>query len=138
EMTSSLRHAHRLASHDFFCFDGMTIDLFACLIVGAKRGSLERQASKHPPGTRVAEDLSAHPSVGIRGSITPFGSSSNGSISSQLNLAAENGFHASVIHHQQDQVGSFSADLKADTAAFQRIHRGSSPRAIKFLALAAN
>src|SRR6266852_24525 len=133
-MTACFGHAHRFTSHDFLCLDGMTIDLFAGLVIGAKRGALEGDAGKHTAGTRVAENLGAHPSVGICGSITSFGPSGNGSIHSQLNLAAENGFHASVIHHQQDQVGSFSADLKADTAAFYRVHRGSSPRAIKFLA----
>src|SRR4029077_5249890 len=107
-MTSGLRHAHRFTSHDFLSLDGMSIDLFAGFIVGANSRAFQRDAGKHAAGTRIAEDLSAHPSVGIRGSITSFGSSGNGSIGSQLNLAAENGFHASVIHHQQDQVSSFS------------------------------
>src|SRR4029077_2475606 len=82
--------------------------------------------------------LSAHPSVGICGSVTSFGSSCNGSIGAQLNLAAQNRLHASVIHDQKDQVGCFSADLEADTATLQRVHGRCSPWSTELLPGPAN
>src|SRR5208283_2673052 len=95
-------------------------------------------AGKQTLRARVAQDLGAHPSVGIRGSVTSLGTAGNRSVAAEFNLAAENGFHATVIHDQQDQVGSFAADLEANTAAFQGVHGWCAPRSTEFVAGAAN
>src|SRR5258708_39561695 len=76
------------ASDDFFCRNGVAIDLFAGLVVRTKRRALEGNSGTQTAGTRVAQDLGSHPSVGICGSITSFGVSGNGSICAQFNLAA--------------------------------------------------
>src|SRR4030095_8010493 len=123
-MTAGRGYTHLFTSYDVLCLDGMTINVCACVIVGTKRGTLERNAGKQTAGTRVAKNFSSHPGVGICGSITSFGARGNGGIRTQLNLTAENRFHASVVHDQQDQVDRFSSDLKTDAATFQRV-RGS-------------
>src|SRR5260370_1375449 len=43
-----------------------------------------------------------------------------------------------VVHNQKNKVRGFTADLQADAAAFQRVHRGSAPRTREFLARAAH
>src|ERR1700720_4049667 len=126
------------ASHDVFRLDGMTIDLFAGLVIGTKSRAFEGNSGKHSAGTRIAEDLGSHPGISICGSIASFGASGNRSIRAQLHLAAEDGFHAAVIHDQQDQVRRLPADLEADTAAFQRVHGWGSPWATEVLARPAN
>jgi hypothetical protein len=45
------------------------------VVVGANRGSFQRNTGEHAARTRVAEDFGSHPSIGIRGSVTSFGSS---------------------------------------------------------------
>src|SRR5271163_5011268 len=89
-------------------------------------------------GMFATQDLSAHPSVSIRGSGASNWACGNGSIAAQLHLAAEDGVHASGIHDQQDQVSSFSADLKADAGTFESVHRRGSPSSAEVLAGAAN
>jgi len=34
-------HAHLFTSYDVLCLDGMAINVWACIIVGTKRGTLE-------------------------------------------------------------------------------------------------
>lgn len=41
EVTACCRHAHLFTSNDFFCFDGVTIDLFAGFVVGTERGAFQ-------------------------------------------------------------------------------------------------
>src|SRR5271157_3515736 len=132
------RDERLLASHDFLGLDGVAIDECAGFIVGTKSGACEGDAGKQTAGARVAEDFGAHPGVGIGGSVTSERSGSNGSIAAELNLAAENGFHPSVVHDQEDQVGGFAADLEADTAAFQGVHGRGAPRSTELIAGAAN
>src|SRR5260370_14269833 len=50
----------------------------------------------------------------------------------------ERGGSAAVVHNKKNKVGGSTADLQADAATFQRIHRGSAPRTREFLARAAH
>src|SRR6202790_401237 len=137
-MAACRRHSGMLASHDLFCLDGMAIDISAGVVVGTNRGAFQGDSCKHATRTRVAKDLGAHPSIRIRGRVTPLGSTGNGSIGTQLNLAAENGVHAAAIHDQQDQVGRFSANLETDTTTFESVHCWRSPRTTEVLPGATN
>src|SRR5271163_3334258 len=138
EMAACFRHAGMFATNDFTCLHGASINVGTGVIVRANRGAFERNSSKNSLCARIAENLSAHPSICIRGSCTSLGACGNGSIASQLYLAAEDGIHAAAVHNQQDQVRSFSADLKADARAFKSVHRRGSPSSAEVLAGAAN
>src|ERR1700689_4757853 len=137
-MAAGAGQPHVVTSYYFFCLDGTAVDVCASVIVGTDRGAFEGFSRKYPAGTRVAEDLGAHPSVGIGGSVTSFGSAGNGSIGAQLHLAAEDGVHAAAIHDQEDQVGGFSANLEAHAATFQRVHRWGSPGSTEVFASPTN
>src|SRR6202140_5828283 len=68
KVTSRRGYGNMLASDDVLCLHGMSIDLFICVIVRTKGCALEGDSGKQTARTRVAEDLSAHPGVCIRGS----------------------------------------------------------------------
>src|SRR5580692_8094916 len=138
EMAAGFRHADMFATNDFAGLHGVTVDVAAGIIVRTNGGAFEGNSREKSLGTRVAEYLSAHPSVGIRGCGASLGTCGNGSIAAQLHLAAEDRIHTSAIHNQQDQVGSFSADLEADASAFKSVHRRGSPSSAEVLAGAAN
>src|ERR1700687_5238991 len=101
-MSARFWHACLFTSHDLLGLDGVAIDLFAGLVVRTKRCARQGDARKQSAGTRVAQDLGSPPRVCIWGSIQTPGTTVNGSIRAQFILAAENRFHPSVIHDQQD------------------------------------
>src|SRR5580658_3319743 len=94
EMAACFGDADMIATNDFTGLHWVAINVAAGVIVRAKRRAFEGNSGKYAAGTRVAENLSLHPSVGIRGSVAAQRTGGNGSISAQLNLAAENRVHA--------------------------------------------
>src|SRR5579859_747695 len=102
KMTPRCGYANMLASHDLLCPDGVSVDLLVCVIVRTKGSALEGDSGKKTTGTRVAEDFSAHPGVRVRGSVAALGARGDGGICAEFHLAAQDGLHTSVIHHQQD------------------------------------
>src|ERR1700726_4184468 len=116
----------------------MAINVRACVIVGTQCGTLERNAGKQTPRTRVANNFGSHPGVGVCRSIATLGPSGNGCIGSELDLAAENRVHASVVHNQKNQVRCLSTDLEADAAALKCVHCWRSPWPAEVLTGAAN
>src|SRR5262249_42695834 len=87
---------------------------------------------------RVAEHFSAHVGVGVGRGGTALGSGSNGGVGTELHLAMQQALDAAIVHDQNDEVGGFAADLKADAAAFERVHGGRPPRAAEAVAGAAD
>src|SRR5277367_5573161 len=101
-MTARARHSYVFASHDVLGLDRAAIDVFAGIIVRTNRGAFQGNSRKHAATARIAENLSAHPGIGIRRSITSFGASGNRSVGAELNLAAQDGFHAAAVHNEED------------------------------------
>src|SRR5580658_2439213 len=138
ETAASFRHTGVFAANDFASLHRVTVDVGTGVIIRANRGAFEGYSGKYSARARIAEDLGAHPGVGIRGSIASLWSGCNGSVAAQLNLAAEDGIHAAAIHDEKNQVRSFSADLEADAGAFKSVHRRCSPGSAEMFAGAAN
>src|SRR5207244_9685533 len=78
--------------------------------------------------TRVAQHFGAQVRVGVRCSVTSFGSCSNRCVRTELHLALQQTRCAAVVHYEDHEVGSLPADLTADTAALQGVHCRRSPR----------
>jgi len=55
-----------VSSNDFLGAQFATVQLHIRASVRAKRGTLERDSCKHPPGRRIAKDLCPHHIIRIR------------------------------------------------------------------------
>src|ERR1700721_2633371 len=58
-------------------------------------------------------------------------------VGAQLHFAAQDRARAALVHDQQHEVSSLPADLKPETAAFERHHRRRAPGTAEVLAAAA-
>src|SRR5947209_7318248 len=103
------------------------IDFLGRAVIGAQRGTVQRDAGKKSAGARVSKDLRVHQRVGCSLRIAALGTSSGGGISAELDLALEDGINSLGIHHQQHEVRGLATELKTNIAAFQRYHRGCPP-----------
>src|SRR5580700_9892055 len=137
-MTAGFRNSDFSADHDLSCREFAAIDILGGIVVRSKRRTLERNAGKKTSRARVTEDFRTHVGIRIRGSIASYGACRHRGITAQFHFAVENRIRASFIHYEQNEVGSFSADLESNTAAFERVHRGRTPRPSETLAGAAN
>src|SRR5271168_1243519 len=138
QVTPGSRDAGMPVDYDFSCCELATVDVCSGIVIGTNRGAFQRNAGKDAMGTRVAENFRPHAYVCLRGSGAAHGTCRDGSIATQLDFAAENRICAALIHDQQDEVGSFSADLESGAATFQCHHCRSAPRAVEMPPAAAN
>src|SRR5580698_6011909 len=126
-MAASCGNGYFIAQQDCSCCTFAAINPRICFVVWAQSRTLKGNAGKQSARTRIAEDLCAHPEIGISGSIAPFGTCSGGCVSTELDLAAENGSHTFPVHDQKNQIGGFSTKLHSDAIAFESVHCGSTP-----------
>src|ERR1700674_3210404 len=137
-MAASWGNGNFIAQQDCSCCNFAAVNPRVCFVVWTQGGTLEGNAGKQSAGTRIAEYLCAHPEIGVSGSITPFWTCSGGCVSTELDLTAENGSRAFLVHDQENQIGGFAPELHSDAIAFESVHCGSTPRSVEFLAGAAN
>src|SRR4029077_21266671 len=95
-------------------------------------------AGKKTACARVAENFRSHVRVRVCRSVAPHGACCHRGIAAQFHFAAENRICASIIHHEQHEVGGLSADLESNAAAFERKHGWRAPPSSEMLAGAAN
>src|SRR3977135_660371 len=101
-MTARAGNTKMFASHDILRLTRMALDVCAGIVVRTNRGTFERDSRKKAAGSRIAENLGAHPGVGIRGGVTSFWPCRNGSVAAELDLAAQDRIHTTAVHNQED------------------------------------
>src|ERR1700680_4637196 len=137
-MSARCGNGNFVAQQDCSCCNFAAVNPYVCFVVWTQGGTLEGNAGEQSAGTRMAEYLCAHPEIGVCRSIAPFWTCSRRCVSTELDLTAENGSRASLVHDQENQIGGFAANLHSDAIAFEGVHCGSTPRSIEILASAAN
>src|SRR5271170_8416212 len=101
------------AQNDLLCRQFAPIDVRAGIVIGAKCGTFEGNSRKQSASARVAENLCSHVRIRVRRGIASHGARCYRSIAAQLDFALENGLCSAVIHDQQDEIRSLSADLES-------------------------
>src|SRR5260221_3737614 len=130
-------HRHRTLENDILRRDGFPVDPFVGFVVWPHGGAGKGDSGEQAPGTRVGENLRPQGHVGGGFGVAAFWSGSSGGVSAKFYLGAKNRVGPAVVHDQQNEVRSLSADLQSETPAFKRHHRWSAPRAVEMLAAAA-
>ena len=85
-----------------------------------------------------SENIRAHRRVGRALDIAAFGTGGGRGVAAQLDLAAEQRIDATIVHHEQDDVSRFRAELQSEAAALERVHRRRAPRSVERSAGAAH
>src|ERR1700733_2944519 len=83
-------------NHDFSGGEFLAIDIFGGVVVRAKRGTFQRHSNKDPTRALIAQNLRTHEGISVRGSVAAHRTRGDRSISTQLDLAAENGLRAAI------------------------------------------
>src|ERR1700683_5034209 len=98
-MASGRRNPDRSAKNDFSGGEFTSIDILVGAVVRAQRGPFQRHTSENSTCARVAQNLGTHESVGVRGSVAAHRTRGDRSISTQLDLSAQNLMRAPAQLH---------------------------------------
>src|ERR1700675_3336300 len=131
------RHGHRAVKHDFLRVDLFAVDALVRVVIRAKRRSLQGNAREEPAGARIGENLRAHGHIRARRRVPAYGAGCRGSVATNFYLARKNRIRAALVHHQQNEIRSLSADLEADAAGLQSHHGRRAPGPAEIIAAAA-
>jgi hypothetical protein len=97
-------------------------------IVGAKRGTRERNTREQSARARIGENFCAEGHIGLGGCVPADWSGGSGSVAADLHFAGENAAGGALAHEEQNEVGGLATELDPEAAAFESHHAGSAPR----------
>src|SRR5215469_2212315 len=130
-------HRHHAFEDDVRGGHILVIDLVIGVVVGTNRRAGQGDPGEQPPSPRIRENFRAQRDVRCRFGRSALRSRGRGGVGAELHLAAENGLCAPGVHDQENKIGSLSADLETEAAAFERHHGGRAPGAVERFAGAA-
>src|SRR6516225_7757764 len=120
--------------HDVLRFDLFAVKTLVRVIVRAERGALQRYAGKQTARTRIRQHFRSQSHVCGGRSRSSHRPCSCRGIGAEFYFAAQDRACATLVHDKQHEVSSLSADLKPETAAFERHHRRRTPGTAKVVA----